>query len=71
MSIQALLFDKKYYTIRQATAFLKRNNFVKIKPYHITSKYIRARLIEPNYKKYIYRKGNITTGIDCIYQFNK
>ena len=32
---------------------------------------MRARLIEPNYKKYIYRKGNITTGIDCIYQFNK
>ena len=89
MSIKALLFDKKYYTIRQANAFLKRNNFDasrcsarasdKIKPYHITNKYMRARLIErsrmraharePNYKKYIYRKGNITTGIDCIYQF--
>ena len=71
MSIQALLFDKKYYTIRQANAFLKGNNFKKIKPFHITNKYMRARLIEPNYKKYIYTKGHITTGIDCIYQFNK
>ena len=71
MAIQALLFDKKYFNVRQANAFLKRNNFEKIKPLHTTNKYIRARLIEPNYKKYIYRKGNITPGIDCVYQFIK
>ena len=71
MAIQALLFDKKYFNVRQANAFLKRNNFEKIKSLHTTNKYIRARLMEPNYKKYIYRLGNITLGIDCIYQFNK
>ena len=69
--IQALLFDKKYYNVRQANAFLKRNNIEKLKPFHITYKYIRARLIEPNYKIYIYRKGTITSGIDCIFQIKK
>ena len=67
--IQALQFKKTDYTVRQANAFLKRNNFEKLKPFHITNKYIRARLIEPNYKKHDYRKGSITKGIDCIFEF--
>ena len=79
MGIQAILFDKKYFTVRQANAFLKGNNFIKIKPFHITNKYLRARLIErshsraharePNYKKHNYKKGNLTFGVDCIFEF--
>ena len=69
MAIQAILFNKKYYTVRQANAFLKRNNFIKIKPFPITNKYLRARLIEPNYKKHNYKKGNLTFGVDCIFEF--
>ena len=69
MAIQAILFDKNYYNIRQANAFVKRNKFEKLKPLHTTNKYIRARLIEPNYKKHEYRKGSITKGIECIFKF--
>ena len=69
--IQALLFNKDYFTVRQANEFMSRNNFYKIKPYHITKKYIRARLLQPDYKKYYYRLGNIAKGVDCIFEFDK
>ena len=49
--------------------FLKRNNSEKIKPLQITNKYICAILIESNYKKHEYRKGSITKGIDCVFEF--
>ena len=48
--IQAILFKKDFFTIKQANAFLKQHILEKIKPFHITNKYIRCRLIEPNYK---------------------
>ena len=71
MAIQALLFSKSYYNKNQVKNYLKMHNIIPIKDIHTTNKYYRCRLIEPNYKKYIYRKGNITTGIDCIFEFNK
>ena len=46
--IQALLFKKEFFNTKQSNAFLKRHNFKKIKPFDITNKYIRCRLIEPN-----------------------
>ena len=67
--IQSLLFKKTDYTVRQANAFLKRNNFEKLKPFHITNKYIRARLLPVDNKKHDYRKGSITKDIDCIFEF--
>jgi hypothetical protein len=69
--IQALLFNRDVFSVRQANNFLIRNNIEKLKPFHITNKYIRARLLTPNYKKYQYRKGTIAHGIDCIYEFHK
>ena len=71
MAIQALLFLKSYYNKNQVKNYLKRHNIITIKDIHTTNKYYRCGLIEPSYKKYIYRKGNITTGIDCIFEFNK
>ena len=54
-----------------ANEFMKRNKLVKIKPYHLTEKYIRARLLTPNYKKCYYRIGTIAPHIDVIYEFKK
>ena len=71
MSIQALLFHKEYFTIPEVNQFLRRNNIQPIKDIHTTNTYYRCRLIQPDYKKYYYRIGNITKGIDCIFEFNK
>ena len=69
--IQAILFKKDYFTLAQANAFLKRHNFKKIKPFDITNTYLRARLITPNYKRFIYRIGSISPKIDVIYEISK
>ena len=69
--IQALLLNKDYYTKRDITNFLRRNNIQPIKAIHVTNKYYRCRLITPNYKKYYYRIGTLKQGLDCIYQFLK
>ena len=70
-SIQAILFHRDYFNNKMANEFMKRNKLVKIKPYHLTKKYIRARLLTPNYKKYKYRIGTIAPHVDVIYQFWK
>ena len=69
--IQALLFKKEFFNTKQANAFLKRNNFKKIKPFDITNTYLRARLITPNNKRFIYRIGSISPKIDVIYEISK
>ena len=69
-SIQAILFDRDYFNVKQVNEFMKRNKLTKIKPYHLT-KNIRARLLTPNYKKYYYRIGTIDPHIDVIYEFKK
>ena len=70
MAIQAILFIKKQITLYdKVMRFLKRNISEKIKPLQITNKYICAILIESNYKKHEYRKGSITKGIDCVFEF--
>ena len=71
MAIQALLFDKQYFTLSEVKQFLRRNNIHLLKQVHSTNTYYRCRLLQPNYKKYHYRTGNITRGIDCIFEFNK
>ena len=71
MTVQALLFRKQYFTIHEVNQFLRRNNIQPIKDIHTTNTYYRCRLLQPNYKKYYYRIGNITKGIDCIFEFNK
>ena len=70
-SIQAILFNRDYFNNKMANEFMKHNKLVKIKPYHLTNKYIRARLLTPNYKTYYYRIGTIAPHIDVIYQFKK
>lgn len=48
--IQAVLFDKKYWTKLDANLWLKKYDLKKMKPFHITKNYIRARIRNP--KKY-------------------
>ena len=50
--LQAILFQRDTYNQRKASAFLKRNNLYKIKPFHITKNFIRARLKQPDYNKF-------------------
>ena len=69
--IQAILFKKEFFNTKQANAFLKRHNFKKIKPFDITNTYLRARLIQPNYKRFMYRIGSISPKIDVIYEIPK
>ena len=69
--IQAILFKKEFFNTKQANEFLKRHNFKKIKPFDITNKYIRYRLIQPNYKRFIYRISSISPKIDVIYEISK
>ena len=71
MSIQAVLFDRKYWNTSQARAHLKASGHQPIKRVHTTDKYHRYRLIEPNYNKYHYiiKRGN--NHIDYIIQLKK
>ena len=69
--LQAILFDRNYFNVKMVNEFMERNKLTKIKPYHLTKKYIRARLLTPNYKKYYYRIGTIAPHIDVIYEFKK
>ena len=70
-AIQAFLFSRDEYTKRDVHNFLRRNNIIPIKPIHTTQKYYRCRMIQPNYKKYQYKFGHISKGLDVIYQFLK
>ena len=71
MNIQAVLFDKNYWNTNDARAQLKASGHKPIKKVHITDKYYRYRLIEPNYNKYHYiiKWGN--NHIDYIIQLPK
>ena len=69
--IQAILFDKLYWSTNQALNYLNKNGYIQIKRVHTTDKYHRYRLIEPNYDLYnnFIRRGN--NHIDYIVQIKK
>ena len=50
--IQAVLFDKSYWTTNEARNYLNKNGYIPIQRVHTTDKYHRYRLIEPNYNLY-------------------
>ena len=71
MAIQSLLFNRDHYTLAEVRRFLDRNQIYPIKPIHATNRYYRCRLLNPNYKRYYYRIGTISKGLDAIFEFNK
>ena len=64
--IQAVIFNKHIYTKRQADSWLKRRNLIRVKPFHETLNYFRARIREPNKYLYNYITHNLHSGIKII-----
>lgn len=71
--IQALLFLKDKWKFSDVLKYLEKNKINYIS-HRITKNYFRMRLVEPDYRKYIYRiersfKGN--SNIDYIVGLKK
>ena len=71
MNIQAVIFKKDSFTKRKADAWLKRHNHVRIKPFHETLNYLRARLQQTNKDKYEYRIIKFNEGIKAVIEYPK
>ena len=71
MNLQAIIFRKDKYNRRQAESWLRRNNYKRIKPFHETLHYLRARLKEPNDKKYDYRLIQFGDYIKAVFEIPK
>ena len=73
--IQSILFDKKYWTISEANAWLERHGYIH-KKIHTTDKFIRYRQHEPNYNRYHYITKKLPNHTELIlgfpiHEFNK
>lgn len=63
--IQAILFDRRYWNIKEINDFLYDHNLTPIKQIHMTPRYYRARLKEPR-KDRKYRTKIIKPGLKFI-----
>lgn len=52
--IQAILFPTSDFTVKTANKWLKEHGHTKMKPFHKTAGYLRARITEPDPKKRYY-----------------
>lgn len=68
VQIQAVLFDKDLWSLNDSHQWFHSKGFTmpKDKEVHVTENYIRYRVVNPNYKKYIYRIKDIGKGINFI-----
>ncbi len=66
--VQAISFNKDYWSTNDARTYLKKSNKQPIKRVHTTDTYYRYRLVEPDYTNYrdIFKRGN--NNIDYIIQ---
>ena len=73
MSLQTCLFDINEWSRDEARKFLKIHNITPIKKVHKTKTFLRYRILQPNYNKYIYRIKTIQKKplIKFILQYNK
>ena len=73
MSLQACLFDINDWSTDEARKFLKIHDITPIKKVHKTKAFLRYRILQPNYNKYIYRIKTIQKKplIKFILQYNK
>ena len=71
MNIQAVLFDKNYWNTKDAREYLMMYDHHPIKKVHITDKYYRYRLLQPDYdnNNYFIKRG--VNNIDYIIQVEK
>ena len=66
--IVAILFDKHFWTIPKAEAYLKLHQFKPIKEVHITDNYYRYRLLTPNKNNKFFTK-KLNNGISLIISY--
>ncbi len=69
MSIQAILFNKEYYTKLESKNWLLQHEYYPIKPVHITKNYYRYRLRQPDKEKYHYMTKSFNPYIKVIIGF--
>lgn len=69
--VQAFLFDKNQFNPEQVKEWIKDHEYSLKKSIHETEGYLRARIMNPNEKKYDYRTIDISKGIKGIIQFPK
>jgi hypothetical protein len=68
MTIQNIMFKKKYFTLNQANHYIKKHHYKPIKEVHETDNFYRYRLAEPSlFKRFrvlkLKRKGiRLTVG---------
>lgn len=63
--IQAILFDRNYWNLKEISSFLVKHNLYPIKKVHLTKQYYRVRLRKPNKQKE-YRTKKIEEGLKFI-----
>lgn len=64
MVLQAILFDKDYYTKKEAKKWLSENNYIPIKPVHETSHFYRYRIHKPVFDSYFTKE--VSPGIKIV-----
>lgn len=63
--LQAILFNKKFYTLNTAKKWLNEHSYIPIKPAHETDNYFRFRMNQP--EKGRYYTVSISPGILLVY----
>lgn len=63
--VQAILFDRKYYSLNTIAKFLLKHHYQPIKELHFTKNYYRVRLKKPNHNKK-YRTKKVKEGLKFI-----
>jgi hypothetical protein len=69
--LQAVLFYKDYWNATRAREHLNKEKLKPIKRVHITDKYYRYRIAEPDYKNYTYIIKRGKNHIDYIIGIKK
>ena len=69
-TIQALLFNKKSFTLKSANKWIKEHNYKPIKNVHETKGFWRYRLTKPS-KTAIYRMIKFGKGIMAVYDVSE
>lgn len=64
-NLQAVLFDKNYWTKSKASSWLADHKYKPIKPVHVTNNYLRYRLKHPDDSEY--RIINLGKNIKAVY----
>ena len=67
-TLQAVLFSKDLYDTTRARRWLRKNKIIPCKRVHETTRFLRYRIKEPDYK-YEYRIKRISDGIKMIFGY--